>query len=135
MKKFILLPFLALLLIVSCSKSAKLNKSLDGTWTLKAINGRNTFIGYTIGTNYNQVFTMTKDLKDNGTYSVSVSITPTQGQTQTQTEKGAYSLVEDRELITKPNNVYTADTFTIVAYDKSTLKIKIDTFTYEYSKN
>jgi len=135
MKRFFLFSIVAVFFIVSCSKSAKLNKSLDGSWTLKTINGRTTFIGYTIGTQYKQIFTMTKDLKDNGTYSVSVSITPTQGQTLTQTEKGAYNLVQDRELITKPNNVYTADTFTIVAYDKTTLKIKIDTFTYEYSKN
>ncbi len=125
MKKFLILPLFALLFLASCSKSAKLNKTMDGEWTLKTVNGS------AVGSNFTQVITFTKDGKDNGSFSTVTTVSPLPAQTTT----GTYTLIEDTKIITKDASSSAGDTSEIVSYSKTTLKLKTAGDTYEFSKN
>lgn len=125
MKKFLILPLFALLFLASCSKSAKLNKTMDGAWTLKTVNGS------AVGSNFTQVITFTKDGKDNGSFSTVTTVSPLPAQTTT----GTYTLIEDTKIITKDASSSAGDTSEIVSYSKTTLKLKTAGDTYEFSKN
>lgn len=112
MKKmlFVMLAVVAVV-AASCSKEAKLNKTLDGTWNVTKIDGA------ALPTGMSMKITFVKGKKGVGTYT-SVTTIPGFG---TDTQTGSYELEDDTKLYMTPTGG-TKDTTTVVSYSKTDIK-------------
>lgn len=113
MKKIMALMLAVTLVFASCSKERKLNRKLDGEWTLSTIDG-------VPPSNPTATISFNKDKKE-GTYNfilsyksgISVIIS------------GNYSLTKDETITLTPTDLTNFDVavFTVTAYDKTDLTL------------
>lgn len=121
----------ATMLLASCSKENKLNKKLEGTWTLVST----TEGGVTVtaaSQNVTSTMTFEKVEKESGTYSSSYTYMGV-----TYTGSGTYTLTEDTKMTTTQTapSAGTPEVMTVVEYDKEELTvIDSDGTSYLYSK-
>lgn len=117
MKK-ILFSLIAIAIVIgSCSKAVKLNKRLDGTWSVTKIDGK-PLDSTTVIT-----FTFTKDKKGTGAYSETIKDISL--STSTITEKGTYTLENDERIFLVSDNLLVQkDTIIINSYSKTDMQMK-----------
>ncbi len=89
MKKIAIVSLVVLLVLVSCSKSNKLNKRLDGTWNVEKIGGSLV----PNGLSYSFMFSNEKGGKGVFELSQVLSSLPV------NTEKVTYALIEDTRIL------------------------------------
>jgi hypothetical protein len=108
---------LVMLVMVSCSKEAKLNRKIDGVWNVV------TYDGAAMAEGYSTTYTFTKDKKGVGTYK-SVYVYPWGNSSISVNDAGTYTLLEDTKLTlqstTHPNE--DPEVFTVMEYSKTDLK-------------
>ena len=97
----------------SCSKEAKLNKTMDGTWNVTKIDGAALPTGFAMSITY------TKGKKGTGTYSSTTTITGI----GTETSTGTYELVDDVTVYSTDSDGI-KDTLTVVTYSKTDIQFK-----------
>jgi hypothetical protein len=89
MKHLLFIALGLVLFTTSCSKERKLNKKIDGVWTLQTING-------VAVTDFTMQLSFSWKEKNSGTYQIFYTFTD---GTPDATESGTYSLTEDTDII------------------------------------
>jgi len=113
MKKLALLFVAVTLVLASCSKERKLNKRLDGEWTLA------TWDGTALPSGESLTIKFEKDKKDNGKYTSTYT-----GALGTDIETGTYTLEADEKITM--TDASGSSTATVTSYDKENLTINDD---------
>jgi hypothetical protein len=119
MKKIAFLSLVVMFVLASCSKSNKLNRSLDGTWNVVKINEN------PLPTGFSYSLKFTKEKNGKGAFTFTSSVSPSQ--------TGTYSLIDDTKIVL----TYSAediDTVTVVSYSKTDLKINDGEQNWELTK-
>lgn len=126
MKKLLFALMAVAFMASSCSKEAKLNKKLDGTWNVTKMNGGALPSGSSIK------MTFSKEKKGKGDYTVVSTFPPLPAFTET----GTYTLEEDTRIYTTATGASTADTMVVASYSKTDLKLTnvAATMSYEATK-
>jgi hypothetical protein len=116
MKKVLFMMVAVVALVAaSCSKEAKLNKTMDGTWNVTKVDNAD------LPTGVSMSITFTKGKKGTGTYSSTTTITGL----GTETSTGTYELVDDVTVYMLDNTAgSTRDTLTVMSYSKTDIKFK-----------
>jgi hypothetical protein len=123
MKKLLFVAVAAIALaFASCSKEAKLNRTIDGAWNVTKINNVAIPTGFALSIEF------TKDKKGKGTY----KSTSTFGGIST-TDEGSYELEDDTKLYLTDKDG-SKDTLTVVAYTKTTIQFKDGSDTIDAEK-
>jgi len=117
MKKilFPVVAFVVLLTAASCSKEGKLNKKLDGTWSLD--NSSKTTMGLPSTAVFE--YTFTKD-GDGGTFSNYFKF-DILGFPVEDTVTGTYVLIEDEKIVLTPTGSTEKDTVDITEYSSTNM--------------
>lgn len=118
MKKIVFLTFACTtILATSCSKEAKLNRKIDGTWKIKTVEG----VAVSEADKYTYAFE--KDKKGKGDFVAS------QGGFSLS---GTYQLIDDEQIILNTTffGETDADTLKVVEYSKNVLKLAESDGTY-----
>ena len=127
MKKilFPVVAFVLLLTAASCSKESKLNKKLDGTWTLD--NSSKTTLGLPSTAVFE--YTFTKD-GDGGTFRNYFKF-DFLGFPVEDTLTGTYTLIEDEKIVLTESGTTEKDTISITAYSSTNMTCSVkDDSTY-----
>lgn len=113
MKKLLFAMIAFTFIAVSCSKEAKLNRKLDGSWEVVTMGG----VAMPTGTSLTLEFTKDKDGK--GTYTSTYAL-----GSSSDVESGTYTLSED-EILYMLSNVAgsSQDTLTVTSYSKEDLTL------------
>lgn len=115
MKKLLFALAAVALMASSCSKESKLNKKLDGTWTVETVNGAALTGGASME------ITFTKDKKGKGDYSLIFNMPPLPASTET----GTYDLEKDEIIYMLASTAgSTQDTMNVVEYSKTAMTLK-----------
>gem|GEM_PF-2051366 len=118
MKKFLfpVVAFVVLLSAVSCSKERKLNKNLDGTWTLD--NSSKTTMGLPATAIFE--YTFTKKNVDGGAFENYLKF-DLFGFPVDTTIAGTYTLIEDEKIVFTYSGSTEKDTTNITAYSSTNM--------------
>jgi hypothetical protein len=113
MKKLLFVAVAAIALtFASCSKEAKLNRTIDGVWNVTKIDG------VAIPTDFTLTVEFSKEKKGKGTYKT----TSTFGSVSS-TDEGTYELEGDTRIILADKDGL-KDTLNVVTYSKSAIQFK-----------
>ncbi len=124
MKKILVLMFAATLVVTSCSKEARLNRKLEGTWNVQSYTQNGIPVSLT---GLTRSITFTKDKKGVGNYSMTTTILsfPT-------VETGTYAITSDTKITkTQVAPVVTSGSaitvMNIVSFSKTDMTLSIVT--------
>ena len=114
MKKILIALFAVTMIVSSCSKEAKLNKKLDGTWNVVSV------AGTTLPSGSTMTVAFAKDKKGKGTYTMTQTFPPAAAMT----DAGTYDLVDDETIYMLSSTAgSTKDTLTVTAYSKTDMTL------------
>lgn len=115
MKKLLFILAAITIFATSCSKEAKLNRSLDGTWKVVSMGGES-MDGMSMSV------TFEKEKAGKGTYSTKMTF---EALNISETSTGTYELVDDVTLIMTDDEAGSeTDSTTVVSYSKKELVLR-----------
>lgn len=123
MKKLLFVAVAAIALtFASCSKEAKLNRTIDGIWNVTKLNN----VALPTGVAFSIEFS--KDKKGKGTYKNSATFAGV-----TDVNEGTYLLDGDTKIYLT-DKAGSKDTLNVVAYTKTTIQLKSGDDTFDAEK-
>jgi hypothetical protein len=111
MKKILSVLVVVAIVVASCSKEKKLNKKLDGEWTVVTFDG----VAPTSGTSI--MIKFEKDKKE-GKYTLTQT-----DPSGTDTQTGTYVLIEDEKIVMTETGTTDKDTSVVKDYSKTDLTL------------